>query len=506
MNGKIRTRFAPSPTGYLHVGGARTALFNYLFAKATKGEFILRIEDTDQERSTEISLVQMIESLKWLGLNWDEGYQVGGNFGPYRQSERLDIYHKYADILLREKKAYRCFCSTEELEQKKRQKEAMGLPPVYDGKCRFLTEDEVQNKLKNNLSFTVRFKIEPGEICVKDIAQGDVYFDASLIGDFIILKSDQFPSYNYAVVIDDHLMEITHVIRGVGHLSNTPRQIMIYKSFGWLEPVWLHVSEIVGSDHKKLSKRHGATSVTVFRDLGYPVEAFVNYMALLGWSSPDNSEYMALENLISKFDINRCGKSPSMFDIFDINAVADNEIGGLPAIDIKKYLAPKSKLNWISNQTIQDKTNEQYLKEVLPFVKKEYVILGNGQGNLDEILLALRVYLDYYLQINDYIGDFFDIEQSYPEDAMEYIKKPFFKNLVSTFKTELTSIDTFEPSALKETIKKVGDNLGIKGKDLFMSIRIATTGKTHGLELPSYLSLLGKERVIKRIGKVLEYA
>ena len=291
------------------------------------------------------------------------------------------------------------FCSTEELERKKAQREAMGLPSLYDGKCRSLSPEEVDVKIKNNIPYTIRFKTEPQEIYVKDIAQGDVFFDASLIGDFIILKSDKFPSYNYAVVVDDYLMEITHVIRGVGHLSNTPRQILIYKAFGWQQPQWLHASEIVGSDHKKLSKRHGATSVTVFRDLGYPVEAFVNYMALLGWSAPDNSEYMPLNELIGKFDINRCGKSPSMFDIFDVNLVQDKEIGSLPAAEIRQYISPKSKLNWISNQTIRNKTEEQYLKEVISFVQEPYLSLGKAQGNLNDILLALRVYLDYYLQI-----------------------------------------------------------------------------------------------------------
>jgi len=315
----VRTRFAPSPTGYLHVGGARTALFNYLYARARGGQYILRIEDTDLERSTEESYHLMIESLKWLGLTWDEGPDVGGPHQSYKQSERLPIYKEYATRLIDENHAYRCFCTTEELEIKKKKSEAMGKPPVYDGKCRNLSPAEIEKKIEENHPFTVRFKMANKEVVVHDLVQGEVRFDAGLIGDFIIVKSNHYPSYNFAVVIDDYLMNINHVIRGVGHLSNTPRQIAIYHALGWEEPKWAHVSEIVGSDHKKLSKRHGATSITAFRDLGYSRDAFINYMSLLGWSPPDGKEFMTENDIIRQFDIARCSKSPAMFDVFDLS-------------------------------------------------------------------------------------------------------------------------------------------------------------------------------------------
>ena len=337
---QVRTRFAPSPTGYLHVGGARTALFNYLYARAKGGKFILRIEDTDVERSTEESYNQMLESLDWLGLTWDEGPGVGGPHESYRQSERLDIYKEHAAKLIKEKKAYYCFCSAEELETKKKKREAMGLPPVYDGKCRSLSDEEVQEKMKANVPHTMRFRTLDKEIIVKDIVQGDVKFDTALIGDFIMIKSNDYPSYNFAVVVDDHLMEINHVIRGVGHLSNTPRQILLYHAFGWEEPAWAHVSEIVGSDHKKLSKRHGATSITAFRDMGYPREAFINYMALLGWSPPEGKEFMSEADIIRQFDIARCSKSPAMFDVFDLGKAGEVELNLLTPKELEAYLFP----------------------------------------------------------------------------------------------------------------------------------------------------------------------
>ncbi|MDH4200268.1 MAG: glutamate--tRNA ligase, partial [Spirochaetia bacterium] len=344
----VRTRFAPSPTGYLHVGGARTALFNYLYAKAKGGKFILRIEDTDVERSTEESYHQMLESLDWLELVWDEGPGVGGPHGSYRQSERLETYKTHAAQLIKEKKAYYCFCTTEELDIKKKKREAMGLPPVYDGKCRNLSDKEIEEKLKQKLPHTMRFKTLDKEIIVKDMVQGDVKFDTALIGDFIMIKSNDYPSYNFAVVIDDHLMEINHVIRGVGHLSNTPRQILIYHAFDWKEPAWAHVSEIVGSDHKKLSKRHGATSITAFRDMGYPREAFVNYMSLLGWSPPEGKEFMSQDEIIGQFDVARCSKSPAMFDVFDLGKSGEVDLNLLSAKELEAYLFPKSKMNWLS--------------------------------------------------------------------------------------------------------------------------------------------------------------
>jgi glutamyl-tRNA synthetase/nondiscriminating glutamyl-tRNA synthetase len=517
---QVRTRFAPSPTGYLHVGGARTALFNYLYARAQKGKFILRIEDTDQARSTEQSYQQVIDSLRWLGYEWDEGPEVGGPHGPYKQSERLHLYKEYAEKLIEEKKAYPCFCSAEELERKKKQREAMGLPYVYDGKCRNLSAEEVAEKKAHGMEYTIRFRTpvkategQPREVVVEDIVQGTVRFDTALIGDFIIVKSDGFASYNYAVVVDDHLMEITHVIRGVGHLSNTPRQILLYEAFGWQHPRWAHVSEIVGSDHKKLSKRHGATPITAFRDLGYTARAFNNYMALLGWSAPDGREYMSIEELKSLFDIARCSKSPAMFDVFDLAKAAEVDLAQISIAELETYLYPKSKLNWLSNQHIRATPDDQFIEEILPFVRETGVVPEeecNAQNErLRGILLSLRVYLDSLGQIRHYIGDFYQTFNPRIEDyvSSEYFGSENFMLLATAFLRRIEqmggSSDVLEADAIKEAINAVGKETGIKGKPLFMTLRIAATGRSEGLELPIYLGLLGKARVIERLTKMI---
>lgn len=515
----VRTRFAPSPTGYLHVGGARTALFNYLYAKTCGGKFILRIEDTDQARSTEESYHQVLDSMRWLGMSWDEGPELEnqGPYGPYRQSERREIYDRYASDLVTQKKAFRCFCTQEELEKKKAQREAMGLPPVYDGKCRNLSDDEIQTKLDSGLSYAIRFRTHDttNEVVVQDMVQGNVRFDTSLIGDFIIVKSDGFPSYNYAVVVDDHEMQITHVIRGVGHLSNTPRQIMIYNAFGWAEPAWAHVSEIVGSDHKKLSKRHGATAITAFRELGYPASAFINYMALLGWSTPDGEEYKSVAELEKIFDVSRCNKSPSMFDVFDLSKTENAELSGLSAVELEPYLFAKSKMNWLSNRHIRALDEEQFITDILPFVKEVGVVPENEVHANDErlrsVLLSLRVYLDYYMQIRRYLPDFytsFDPGKTWNDAAMEWVKHELFLSLAKEFlrliqtkgNEEITQDD------YKEYMNTAGKTIGAKGKNLFMNLRVAATGRTEGLELPVYLVLLGKERVIERLTRTIETA
>ncbi len=512
---EVRTRFAPSPTGYLHVGGARTALFNYLYARAQKGKFILRIEDTDQARSTEESYKQVLDSLKWLGYEWDEGPEVGGPHGPYKQSERLDTYKEYGQKLIAEKKAYPCFCTADELERKKKQREAMGLPYVYDGKCRSLTDAEVAEKKAAGLGFTMRFRTPAREVVVEDMVQGTVRFDTALIGDFIIVKSDGYASYNYAVVVDDHMMDITHVIRGVGHLSNTPRQIMIYQAFGWEEPKWAHVSEIVGSDHKKLSKRHGATPITAFRDLGYTARAFNNYMALLGWSSPDGREYMPIEEQKTLFDVARCSKSPAMFDVFDLAKAAEVDLAQATISELETFLFPKSKLNWLSNQHIRATGEDEFIREILPFVRSAKVVpdaeCNEKNERLREILLSLRVYLDTLGQIKNYLADFYLPFTPNPADyvASEYFTPENFSSLAGGFLRLIEQMDggnggdTLVPDKIKEAINQVGKEAGVKGKPLFMGLRLASTGRLEGLELPIYLALLGKRRVTERLAKMI---
>ncbi|HRG46086.1 MAG TPA: glutamate--tRNA ligase [Leptospiraceae bacterium] len=510
MNQNIRTRFAPSPSGFLHVGGARTALFNYLYAKATGGKFLVRIEDTDQDRSTDSSMKIILESLKWLGLNWDEGPGVGGPHGPYKQSERLDIYKEHTEKLIKSNHAYRCFCTTELLEAKKKQSEAMGIPNLYDGTCSSMTEKEIQDKLDQKIPFSVRFRTPAKNLIVDDIIQGKVKFDTKLIGDFIIVKSDSFPAYNYAVVVDDHLMQITHVIRGVGHLSNTPRQVLIYEALGYPLPKYAHASEIVGADGKKLSKRAGATSILAFRDLGYTAECFRNYMALLGWTSESGQEYLPHGELEKIFDVERCSKSPSLFDVFKKVKEEDKEktdFNSLPLSALADQLNPKSKLNWLSNKYIRDSDITKLCAQVIPFIKDNKGIpeeIKNANNEtLQSLLESIRVYLDRLSQAPDYISEFFNndivIEN---EDARTIATAGNAGLVIKTFHKLLASENPSNSDAYKALIEKTGAETGEKGKNLYMPIRVATTGKAHGLELPILFNLLGQEKLKYRIAVI----
>ncbi|PJZ66751.1 glutamate--tRNA ligase [Leptospira wolffii] len=506
-NKEVRTRFAPSPTGFLHVGGARTALFNYLYAKAQGGKFLLRIEDTDQTRSTEESFKTILESLKWLGIEWDEGPGVGGPHGPYVQSERISIYKEYTEKLISEGKAYRCFCTQEELEAKKKQAEAMGVPYVYDGLHANMSPQEVQEKLDAGVPYSVRFKTPSKTLIFDDIIQGKVKFETKLIGDFIIVKSDGFPSYNYAVVVDDGLMKISHVIRGVGHLSNTPRQILIYEALGFPVPEFAHASEIVGMDGKKLSKRAGATSILAFRDLGYLPETFSNYMALLGWTSPDGQEYLPGDTLDKIFDVHRCSKSPSTFDVFKKPKGEEEVATNFSSLDqISEAMNPKSKLNWLSNKYIRELPIESVTESLVPFLESRTDIPTEFKNpkspELRSIVDSVRVYLDNLRQAPAYIAEFFVSDPKVEEgEATEILSQEFSPAVVRTFYELLRKSDPKTDEDYKGLMAQTGEVSGQKGKNLFMPIRVSATGKAHGLELPILFPLLGKEKLLKRVEK-----
>ena len=331
-NDEVRVRFAPSPTGPFHIGGARSALFNYLLARKTGGKLILRIEDTDRERSTPESEENIKAALKWLGMDWDEGVDVGGPNGPYHQMERLDIYKKYTDKLLAEGKAYYCYCTDEELEEERQSLIKEGKMPRYMGKCRHLTEEQIAQFKAEGRKPTVRFRVPADQqILVRDMVRGDVVFDSNNIGDFVIVKSDGIPTYNYAVVIDDALMHITHVIRAEEHLSNTPRQCLVYDALGFKQPTFGHISLILGKDHTKMSKRHGATSVDQYRQLGYLPEAINNFLALLGWAPNSEQEIFSMDELIHEFSMDRVAKNPAVFDIDKLNWINQHYMRQLDA-------------------------------------------------------------------------------------------------------------------------------------------------------------------------------
>ncbi|HEX6216042.1 MAG TPA: glutamate--tRNA ligase, partial [Vicinamibacterales bacterium] len=311
----MRVRFAPSPTGHLHVGNARTALFNWLLARGQNGTFILRIEDTDLERSTRESEQAILDDLRWMGLQWDEGVDVGGPYGAYRQTERMQSYVDHADRLIRQGQGYYCFCSPETLEAHRKAQLAAGLPPKYAGTCRNIPADEAARRKANGEKPVVRLKVPEGRnVTFNDVVRGEVTFHTDVIGDPVLVRSDGIPAYNFAVVIDDALMKVTHVIRGEDHISNTPRQILLYEAFGYAPPVFAHLSLVMGPDHAPLSKRHGATSVKEFRDKGYLPEALVNYLALIGWSPGQNEELLPAEELARRFRLENVAHSAGVFD------------------------------------------------------------------------------------------------------------------------------------------------------------------------------------------------
>jgi len=485
-----RFRFAPSPTGGLHIGTARTALFNWLAARSMKGKLILRIEDTDVKRSSMTYEKSIIEDLKWLGLNWDEFY---------RQSERIKIYQKNAFKLLDEGKAYRCFCSPERLENLKESQYAAGKMSKYDGQCRELDDAEVEKKLKEGIPFAIRFKVaDDREIIFHDLIRGEISFKSEVIGDFIIIKSDGTPSYNFAVVVDDGDMKITHVLRGEDHITNTARQILLFESLGLNLPSFAHFSMILGRDGSKLSKRHGSTTISQFREEGYLAEALSNYLSILSWAPEEGQEIFRLGDILDKFKISDISKSPAIFDV--------------------------DKLNWINSIYIRKKSDSELAELCMPYLISEKIIDKKDTEDkkiMTKILKGVNAFKDNLKVLGDfslYMKDFFEEKiADYSKEADEILKLETSKTVLETFlellKSECKSFDNdrdmdFNEEQGKEIINRAGEQLknsNIKGKYLYMPIRISITGKTHGPELPKVISTLGLENCIQRVNQTLEY-
>ncbi len=489
----IRFRFAPSPTGGLHIGTARTALFNWLAAKSMGGKLILRIEDTDIQRSKKIFEESIIQDLNWLGITWDEFY---------RQSERIDIYKKYAEELVKKEKAYFCFCSNERLEELKEKQYLEGKPSKYDNKCRNLSKEEIENNLKANKPYAIRFKILEGEIIFNDIVRGIIKFNSDVFGDFVILKSDGTPSYNFAVVVDDWEMKITHVLRGEDHITNTARQIMIFKSLGFSIPEFAHLSMILGKDGKKLSKRHGAKTISEFREEGYLSEAMVNYLALLSWSPKE--EIFLLKNVINDFNIKDISKNPAIFDI--------------------------EKLNWVNSHHIRNRSNKELLEELYIFIKSNSFFKNfdlNSDINKEKINRCLNVYkekLKTLKEFPDYIKVYFDYNlKDFDDEALEIIKdknsreviikirdimlsltNEIFGNKKSKEDLYLEAKEDFFKQILSHTSNQLYEK-NIKGKNFYMPIRSALIGKAHGPEIPKVMYVLGIDECLNRLDKVINY-
>jgi len=473
MSSNIRVRFAPSPTGHLHVGGARTALFNWLFARREGGKFIVRVEDTDRVRSTAESERAVLEDLTWLGLTWDEGPGVDGGYGPYRQSERLDIYREHAERLLACDKAFHCYCTDEELEEKRKRALAEGSVPQYDGTCRDLTPAARKELENEGRSPVVRLRAPQRDIAVSDLIRGDILFKKEMLGDFIILRSDGRPTYNFAVVVDDALMEISHVIRAEEHLPNTMRQVLVYELLGYRLPVFAHVSLIVDKDRSKLSKRRGATSVAEFRDQGYLPGGLINYLALLGWSPPNGEEVMPVTELIEKFELERVSLSPAAFD--------------------------EDKLNWVNSHHLREEPLADVAALAVRFAEAHGLIEPDF-ARFEAMVDLAREGLARLSDLPEAISFFFDGDLEMEDEAREWLSRGDAKQLLTSLVRRLGESDgTIDAGLFKAALKAAGKEVGIKGKDLFMPVRSALTGRTHGPALGDVAAVLGRERVLERL-------
>ncbi|MDI6731019.1 MAG: glutamate--tRNA ligase [Candidatus Margulisbacteria bacterium] len=473
----IRVRFAPSPTGALHIGGARTALYSWLYARSQGGVFILRIEDTDRERSTVDSTHSILRGMEWLGLDWDEGPNIGGNYGPYYQTERLHIYKEFAEQLIKEGKAYSCFCTPEELEKKRKDAAARKEAPKYDNSCRKLSEAEIKSKLEGGISKVIRFMLPPiGETIVHDLIRGDVVFQNEVLDDFVILKSDGFPTYNFACAIDDHLMEISHVIRGDDHLSNTPRQILLFQAFGWKIPKFAHLPMILGKDKTRLSKRHGATSVIDYQAMGYLPEAVLNYIVKLGWGHGDQ-EIFSRQELIDKFTLKGISKNPAVFD-FD-------------------------KLNWLNGKYIRSILPERLVDLCEPLLIDAY---GNHDINyIRKVVLAFHDRLTLIPDIVPLSRYFFTDEFEFDQAAIEkYFKSAENIQLLAILKKQLAELEPFDHSSIEAVFKGLAQELGKKLGEIIHPARLALTGTLQSPPMYDVVEILGKEKVVQRIGKAIK--
>lgn len=482
--GHVRVRFAPSPTGNLHIGGARTALFNWLYARQKGGSLVLRIDDTDLERSTPESLDNILSSLRWLGLDWDEGPQKEGDFGPYRQSQRLDIYRLEAERLLQENKAYRCFCTPEELEAKREEARKKGLPLKYDGHCRFVSLEEQHNLIKEGRPFAIRLLNNAKEnIVVHDLVRGDVAFAADVFDDFVLLKSNGMPTYNFACAIDDHLMQISHVIRAEEHLSNTPKQILISQALGYSAPIFAHVPMILAPDRSKLSKRHGATSVEEFREMGYLPEALINYLALLGWSPQGTEEIMTREKMLRDFDLAKVSRNPAIYDT--------------------------DKLTWINGHYLRELPLDEIVEKALPFLKARGWLRSSAPEATEyarKVVDTVRDRVKTLAEVADASEYFFNEVASYEEKGI----RKYFRNqetlvALKVVSERLEQVPLLTKENAEHICRQVAEELGISAGKIIHPIRLAVSGRTMGPGLFDILELLGQERVVSRIKKAITY-
>ncbi|MCF2940213.1 glutamate--tRNA ligase [Paenibacillus alkaliterrae] len=481
MTAEVRVRYAPSPTGHLHIGNARTALFNYLYARNRGGKFIIRIEDTDVKRNVAGGEESQLKYLKWLGIDWDESIDVGGGYGPYRQTERLDIYSKYWQELLDRGLAYRCYCSEEELEQEREAQIGRGETARYSGQHRSLTEEQRLAFEAEGRIPSIRFRVpENRTYAFDDIVKGSISFDTAEMGDFVIVKKDGIPTYNFAVALDDHLMKISHVLRGEDHISNTPRQLMIYEAFGWEPPQFGHMTLIVNEQRKKLSKRDESIIqfISQYDDLGYLPEAMFNFIALLGWSPEGEQEMFTLAELVQLFNAERLSKSPAVFDT--------------------------QKLSWMNNEYLKKADIARLVDLCIPHLQKAGRAVSEldaeGRAWVTDLVALHQEKLRYAAEIVPMTELFFRETVQDEEEAAAVLAEEQVPAVLQAFLDLVEAGETpFQVDGIKGMIKTVQKATGFKGKQLFMPIRAALTGQTHGPDLNQSIALLGKQKVIERL-------
>lgn len=482
----VRVRFAPSPTGYVHIGSLRTALYNYLFAKQSGGEYVLRIEDTDQSRYVDDAVENMLEILKWTGIEHDEGVMIKdgtisqvGDRGPYIQSERLEIYKQYIDELLNKGHAYYCFCSKERLEQVREQQMSNGDTPKYDGHCREIDLEEAKKRAYAGEPHVIRLKLpKDTEITFDDAVRGQVTVNTNDLDDQVLVKTDGFPTYHFAVVIDDYLMGITHVIRGEEWVISTPKHVYLYQAFGWDAPQFVHLPNILNSEKKKLSKRHGDVAAADFRRKGYLPEGLINYLALVGWSPEDEKELFDMKELIEHFSIRRVSKSGGVFDT--------------------------DKLNWVNSHYIKEYDLDKLTELAIPYlVEAGFITDEDADKNSDglkDLVQLLKDRISNLQDIKEEAGLFFNDEVDITDgQAEEVLKMEHIHDLMNIFEKKVEEVDTIDENFGKIVFKQIQKEHGYKGKNLFMPIRVIITGEVHGPDMGLTLKVLGKEKVLKRI-------
>ncbi len=471
----VRVRFAPSPTGFLHVGGARTALFNYLFARRHGGPFILRIEDTDEARSTEESLGAILEGMRWLGLNWDEGPETGGSKGPYFQSRRGDAYRAEAQRLEAAGRAYPCFCTAEELEARRAEQMARGESPGYDRRCRRLDPATRESRRREGRPAALRFAVpESGETGWDDLVRAPIAFQNQVLDDFVILRSDGLPTYNFACVVDDHAMEITHVLRGDDHISNTPRQLLLYEAFGWPSPALGHLPMILGSDGSRLSKRHGATSVSAYRDLGYIPEALVNFLALLGWSFDGQREIFTLPELEESFDLARVGSTPSVFNL--------------------------EKLEWMNGQHLRLLPEEERARRVTEFLATRGIDLTQRREWTIAWVRAMGERIKTLADAERHGGFALSDELELDEEAWkELLERAEVGPRLEALADRIASDSEFTLESLERGVRSLATELGTKAGEVIAPARVALTGRKTSPGIFDVIWLLGRDRSVDRL-------